>query len=455
MEKSLERIETLRTEKVSRALLKLGLPTMAGLVISALYNLVDTYFVGKLGTSQMGAVSIVYPLGLVILGTGLLFGSGASSCVSRFLGKNDRDGANRYASTALFASLAVGLVLLTLMLLFLTPLLRTLGATSTMMAYAKKYAVLFIIGLVFNLFNITFNNIIIAEGAAATSMTALFAGCLTNIILDPILITTLSLGVRGAALATVISRIITFSVYLIYLFRRKSVLEFRLRHVSIKITVLTDIFKLGAPVLMYQLLTGLSLSLTNGLSAPYGDSVIAALSVTTRIMSLWSMAIFGFLKGFVPFAAYNFGAGRMDRVRQATRITTAWSFLYCVLTSAAMIAFSQPLISAFSRGDMTLIRIGRLSLILNALTFTGFGFQAVYSNLFIALGKAREGGLIGIGRQGLFFIPLIFILSGIFKLNGIIATQPAADLCSLILVAFLAGPARKEMALAKSERRSA
>ncbi len=446
MEKSRERIETLRTGNVSRALLKLGLPSMAGLVISALYNLIDTYFVGKLGTSQMGAVSIVYPLGLVILGTGLLFGSGASSHVSRFLGKDDRDGASRYASTALFGGLAVGLVLLSLMLIFLTPLLSALGATATMMAYAKKYAVLFISGLIFNLFNITFNNIIVAEGAARTSMTALFAGCLTNIILDPILIFTLSLGVRGAALATVISRIITFSVYLAYLFRRQSVLEFRLRHVCLKASVLADIFKLGAPVLMYQLLTGLALSLTNGLTAPYGDSAIAALAVTTRIMSLWSMAIFGFLKGYVPFAAFNFGAGKLERVRQATRITTIWSFAYCTLTAAAMIAFSRPLVSAFSRGDMTLIRIGRLSLILNALTFTGFGFQAVYSNLFIALGKAREGGLIGIGRQGLFFIPLLFLLSGLFKLNGIIAAQPVADLCSLILVTVLAGSARRAIA---------
>ncbi|MDC7126588.1 MAG: MATE family efflux transporter [Spirochaetales bacterium] len=432
-----KRIDILENEKVPKALLKLGLPIMAGMIITAAYNVVDAYFVGKLGTSQMAAVSVVFPIGTVLLGIGLLFGAGAASYLSRLLGGKNYEEANRCASTALFSSLITGGIIIILSLIFLTPLLRLLGATETIMPFSKEYAVIFIAGLIINLFNITTNNIITAEGATNISMMAMGLGCILNIILDPILILALGLGVRGAAIATLISRSVTAVIYLFYILGSKSVFHFRFKHFTVKASLYSEILKMGMPMLIFQLLTSLSLSLTNSLASSFGDSAIAALGVVTRIMALWSMSIFGFLKGFTPFAGFNYGAGKMDRVKEAIKTSVVWSTIFCFIVSAIMIIFSRQIISWFAKSDPAAISIGTKALTANAITFLVFGFTAVYSNLFIGLGRAKEGGIISITRQGVFFIPTIFILKYAAGLNGMILTQPVADILTAILLVVL------------------
>lgn len=437
MNEQSNRIYILSQEKVPKALLKLGIPTMIGMMVSALYNLVDAFFVGKLGTSQIGAVSIVYPLGVVILGVGLLFGSGAGSYLARLLGDKKYEQANSCASTALFTSLGVGGILILAMLLFLNPILRLLGATDTILPFAREYAVVFIVGLFLNIFNITVNNIITSEGAAAISMSAMLFGGAANMILDPIFILLLGWGVRGAAMATLISRCITTSIYLYYILSGKSIFKIRIKNFSTSISLYKEILKIGIPMLMFQLLTSISISITNVLAAGYGDAAVAALGVVSRVMSLFNMALFGFLKGYVPFVGYNYGAKQEDRVQLATKTVLKWSTIFCIVVAGTMIIFANPIISAFSKNDIEVVSLGTKALVLNAIVFCGFGFQVVYSNMFLALGKAKEGGLISIGRQGLFFIPAIFILAAIFHLNGVIAAQPVADICSFILVIVL------------------
>lgn len=427
----------LSEEKTFKALIKLGVPTMIGMMVSALYNIADTYFVSSLGTSEIGAVSVVYPLSVIIVGISILFGSGASSYAARLLGNKKYKEADRCVSTALFTSLMCGIISIMLMIIFINPMLRVLGATDTIFPLAKEYAVIFIIGLFFNVFNVTVNNIITCEGASMYSMQAMLCGGLLNIVLDPLLITNFGFGIKGAAAATLISRIFSFMIYMSYILKKKGVLHFSIKYFKPEKNLYIEILKIGVPMFVFQILMSISLSLTNFLVSGYGDSAVAAISVVSRMMSLIIMAIFGFTKGYQSFVGYNYGAGNMERVNDATRLSLKWTTTFCVMSTVIIIIFAKPIIGVFNKSDAMFVSIGIKSLISNAVMLTTVGFQAIYGVMFLALGKSKEGGLISIGRQGLFFIPLIFILALVFKLNGIIIGQPVADLCAIILVFIL------------------
>lgn len=215
------KMELLGSAPIPKALLALGLPTMIGMMINALYNLVDAYFVGGLGTSQMGAITVAYPLGQVVVGLGLLFGNGAASYLSRLLGRGEKNTADKVASTALYSSITVGAAVIICSLLFLSPLLKLLGATESIMPYAVSYTGIYIASSIFNVFNVTMNNIVSSEGAAKTTMCVLMTGAILNVILDPLFIYGLQLGVAGAAIATALSQLVSTLVYLCYIFRKK------------------------------------------------------------------------------------------------------------------------------------------------------------------------------------------------------------------------------------------
>ena len=421
-------------EPVPQALLKLGLPTMVGMMTSALYNLVDTYFVGKLGTSQTGAVSVSYSISIIFLAIGLLFGTGASSYLARLLGNKQYKDSDTCFSTALAISVSTAGIVIILMLLFLRPMLSVLGATDSMMPYAKEYAVPFIIGLVFNVFNITVNNMIAAEGATNFSMIDMLAGGIINIILDPVMILGMNMGVRGAAIATLISRCVSSGMYVYYLCSGKSNFHFSHRNIHPSRKLFNEIFKIGIPMLCYELLCSIALSVTNFQAKQYGDSVIAGIGVANRILSLGSMMVVGFLKGYQPFAGFNYGAKQYDRVKKATRLMMLWSTIFCVAVGLILITFRTSLMHAFTKADEEMVSIGGMTLILNAVTFMGTGYVMVYDFLFMALGRGKESGSISVSRQGFFFLPLIFILPAIFGLNGIIFAQPAADVLTMAMV---------------------
>lgn len=393
----------------------MGIPTMIGMLINALYNLVDAYFVGGLGESQMGAISVVDPLGQVVVGLGLLFGTGAASYISRLLGQRDKEQANTVASTALYSSLAVGAVIILLSVIFLNPILRLLGATESILPYASTYAGIYIISCIFNVFNVTMNNIVTSEGAAKTTMCALLFGAVLNIGLDPLFIDTLNLGVAGAAIATAISQLVSTVVYLVYIFQKKSTFRFTIKDCAFSKDVLSEIFKIGISTLLFQLLTSLSISMINNASGNYGDAVIAGMGVVTRLVSMGSLTVFGFIKGFQPIAGLAFSL------------------------------FSTAIVSQFTAGNTEMIRTGANSLRINGITFMLFGYYTVYSSLFLALGKGKEGFLLGACRQGICFIPVVLILPAVWGLNGILYAQPIADVLSALITVFMAIPLHKNL----------
>lgn len=440
-----QKMELLGNAPISKALLAMGIPTMLGMLINALYNLADAYFVSGLGESQMGAISIVYPLGQVVVGLGLLFGNGAASYISRLLGQGKNEQANKVASTSLYCSLSTGTLLILFCFVFLKPILTLLGATESILPYAITYAGIYIISCIFNVFNVTMNNLVTSEGAAKTTMCALLAGAILNIVLDPIFIYTFELGVAGAAIATAISQIVSTLVYLHYLSTKKSIFRFHWKDCFFSRKIFSEIFKIGIPTLVFQLLTSLSISLINNTSSNYGDAAIAGMGVVTRLVSMGSLTVFGFMKGFQPIAGYSYGAGKYKRLRQAIRTSILWSTLFCIVIGFAFFLFPTQILSQFTTGNVEMIQIGARSLRVNGITFMLFGYYTVYSSLFLALGKGKEGFLLGACRQGICFVPVILILPSIWGVKGILYAQPIADVLSFLITLFMAFSLHKQL----------
>ena len=444
------KMELLGNAPIPKALMALGVPIMIGMLINALYNLVDAYFVGGLGESPMGAISIVFPLGQVVVGLGLMFGNGAASYLSRLLGRGDRDTANKVASTTLYSSVIIGAVIIIFAAIFLKPILFLLGATDTIMPYAVAYARIYVISCIFNVFNVTMNNIVSSEGAAKTTMCALLLGAVLNIGLDPVFIYVLDMGVVGAAIATAISQLVSTLVYVAYVFRKKSAFSFSIRNFNPSKQILIEILKIGVPTLTFQLLTSLSIALINRAANGYGDAVIAGMGAVTRITSMGTLVVFGFLKGFQPIAGFSYGAKNFARLREAIKTSILWSTCFCVVVGLLMIIFPEQIISQFANGNAKMLSVGQKSLMANGLSFFLFGFYTVYSSLFLALGKGTAGFVLGACRQGICFVPVILFLPIVWGMNGILYAQPIADVLSAIITIFMAIHLHKELEKAEA-----
>lgn len=433
MSQNKNRIFLLGEERVTTALLKLGIPTMVGMLVSAFYNIVDAFFVGRLGTLQTVAVSVIYPLTMAGSGIGLLFGNGASSNISRALGKKDYDSVKVYSSTAIISGLLTITCLASLMLIFFNPLIGMLGATQNSFDYTREYGIVFIIGLVFNVFNMMMNNLIVSEGSSSYGMIAMLVGGCFNLVLDPVLIFGCNLGVRGAAIATLVSRMISTGMYIFYLTRGNTYLKVSFKNFCAKGYIYKDIFKIGLPICFFQFLSGGAISLTNIVAKPFGEAAIASMGIVNRIMSLETQALYGFLKGYSPLVGYNYGAKNITRVNKATKTAIRWSTVVNILFGVICIIFAKQLIYLFNQESSQVLSIGSTALRIDGISFITLGVQIVIGNYFLAIGKAKQGGMLSIFRQGLFFIPFLLIFSSIFGLMGMISAQLIADICATVI----------------------
>lgn len=431
VEKS-NRIYLLEEAGVASALLKLGIPTMVGMLISALYNAIDAYFVGGLGMSQMGAVSVVFPIVQIIIGLGMMFGAGASSYISRLLGKGANEQADKTASTSLFSGLLVGTIIIIGIMVFLDPVLTALGSTETILPYARAYAKIYVTGSIINVFTVMMNNLLTAQGATKFTMKAMLTGSIANVILDPIMIYGMDLGIEGVAIATVISLCINMALYIGYIAKKKGVLRFSVRNIAPSKTIYAEVLKIGIPVLLFQLLASTAMGSINTAAKPYGDYAVAAMGAVTRIMTVVTYVVFGFLKGFQPFAGYNYGAKKYERLKKSIRLCMIWSTVFCIVAAIVLFIFADPIVSLFGT-DVEMTGIAAKALRLNAVLFITFGFQMVYASLYLAIGKSLVGSVLSLSRQGIFFFPLVMVLPHIMGLTGVVWVQPMADLLTTIL----------------------
>ena len=436
MKTNTKNMKLMEDEKVSKALLTLSIPMIICLLVNASYNIIDAYFAGILGINQIGAISITFPITQGIVGVGVGIGAGAGSYISRLLGNKDIDKANKIASTAVFSSIIAGIIITIFTIMFLDKVLLTLGGTETIMPLAKEYGIICISFCILPLFNVTMNNIMAAQGEGKISMTAMIIGALSNILLAPILIFKLNLGIRGAAIATVIAQAMTSSFYIWYTFS-KSYLKISIHNVSFHKDIYTEILKVGIPTILFNLLSSVSMGLITLKASNYGTEQVAAMGIVTRVFAVATYVIFGYSKGLQPIAGYNYGAKNFNRLREIMKVSTIQATVFCIIAAMLMYTGSSQIMSIFSN-DYLVKTIGSKVLKVNAIVFVTFGVQMVYATFFLAFGKGREGGILSICRQGIMFIPAILILPNLIGFNGVIYSQAIADLLTTILTGILA-----------------
>lgn len=447
-----KRSRMLGEEKIPKVLLKLAIPGIIAMLISAVYNFVDTLFVGMLGnTSAMGAVSIVFPMFMLIAAFGQMFGVGAGSYVSRLLGEKNKKLADETTSTTFFTSLFLGIAFTVTALIFIEPLLKFFGSTETILPYAKEYAIILLSGSVFTILNMTLNNIIRAEGNAKLSMVAISTGAILNIVLDPILMFGLDMGVKGAALATVLSQAVSTILLVQYFLTNNSYVKISIKLFKFSRKLYFEIMKIGSATFARQAISSLAFALMNQAANPYGDAAVAGIGITIKVFVIGVFTIFGYNQGFQPVAGYNYGAKKYDRLSEAIKVSLKHTTIFAIITTIIFMLFGSNIVTLFTN-DKEVIEIGSNALKAMSLLFPLFGFQQVYAVLFQSIGKGKESFILSISRQGLFFIPTLLILPKIFGLDGVIYSQTVADAFTIIVTAFLAIKIRKELAPSKENK---
>lgn len=441
------RIKILKEENIDKALFKLGIPMVISLLVAALYNVVDTYFVSGLGKEAVAAVSVAFPIQLIFLGIGLTFGAGAGSYISRLLGGNNKKEASIVATVALISSAILGIITAIALFCYLEGVLKFMGAIPSIMEISKSYTGIFIVGGILGTVNVTLGNLAVAQGAAKISLKAMIVGSISNMILDPIFIFGLNLGVRGAAIATLIARVITSLMYLIYFIGDKNLIEIKLPNFKPTFAIYKEVLKIGISMLILQILQTISISKISYAASFYGEEAIAAMGIVLRIVTLETNVVFGYMKGLQPLAGFNYGAKNYERVREAIKASIKWTNVFCVLWTVIVYIFAPSILSIFGT-DENVLNIAMPALRAALIMFITFGFQFTYSTLYLSTGKALGGVFLNSLRQGIVFIPIILLLPKFMGLNGVIYAQTISDLITTIITIPFAISIHKKLRLA-------
>lgn len=426
------RIKILKEENIDKALFKLGMPMVISLLVAALYNVVDTYFVSGLGKEAVAAVSVAFPIQLIFLGIGLTFGAGAGSYISRLLGGNNKKEASIVATVALISSEILGIITAIVLFCYLEGVLKFMGAIPSIMEISKSYTGIFIVGGILGSINVTLGNLVVAQGAAKISLKAMLLGSISNMVLDPIFIFGLNLGVRGAAIATLIARVITSLMYLIYFIGDKNLIEMKLSNFKPTFAIYKEILKIGISMLILQILQTISISKISYAASFYGEEAIAAIGIALRIVTLGTNVVLGYMKGLQPLAGFNYGAKNYERVRGAIKASIKWTNVFCIVWTLIIYIFSPSILSIFGT-DENVLNIAVQALRAGVIMFITFGFQFTYSTLYLSMGKALGGIFLNSLRQGIVFIPIILMLPKFMGLNGVIYAQAISDLITTII----------------------
>lgn len=440
-----KRAQMMGQGKIATVLTKLAIPGVIAMLIAAVYNLVDTMFVGMLSnTDAMAAVSVAFPMFMLIGAVGQMFGVGAASYISRLLGEKKNEEANYTGSTTFITAIVVSLIFTVFGLVFLEPILRLFGASGSIMPYAKEYSLILMSGSLFTILNMTMNNMIRAEGNALFSMLAIGLGSILNIALDPLFMFVFDMGIAGAAWATVVGQSISTVFLISYYMSGKNVVKVNPKYIKPSKYMYGQIMKIGIATFTRQALSSVSMGLINIAAAPFGVAAVAAMGVSLRVFVIPMYIVMGVCQGFQPLVGYNYGAKNYERVHEAIRAALKATTLICVIAAGIILLFTAPIISAFT-SDPNVMDIGVSALRFLAILMPTLGFQTVYGTLFQALGKGVEALFLSVSRQGIFLIPAAIILPKILGLTGVMLAQPFADAATMILTVIVAIRLNKEL----------
>lgn len=427
-----EKFQWLTTAPLPGLIGRLAVPTIISMLITSIYNMADTYFVGNLGTSAQGAVGVVFSLMAVIQAVGFTFGNGTGNYVSRLLGQKRQEEAETVAATGFFAGVFTGLAMAVLGLLFLDPLVSVLGATETILPYARDYARYILIGAPWMIGSLVLNNLLRFEGSANYAMVGITAGGILNIILDPIFIFVLNQGVGGAAQATIISQLVSFFI-LLFNSGRNGTLPVRWSRFKLRGGGLGVAIKGGLPSFYRQGLASVASILLNWAAKPFGDAAIAAMGIVSKVSMFSGSALIGFGQGFQPVCGFNYGAGLYDRVRKGYWFCVKVGVVGLLIISALVMAFATPIVTLFQQGDPEVVALGARALRCYMTTLPLAAYIVINMMMLQTVGENLRASILSMCRQGLFFIPAILILPRVWDFDGVIFAQVLADVCTLLV----------------------
>ena len=428
-----QKIELFENYPVSKALITLALPTILGMLVNVFYNMVDTFFVGQTGDSnQVAAVSLCMPIYLLLMAFGNIFGIGGGSYISRKLGIKDYDSVKKISSFSFYASIIVGFVSMAIYIIFMKDILKISGASPNTYQFSKDYLMIVAFGAPFVVNQMAMGQIVRAEGSSKEAMIGMMIGTVVNIVLDPIMILYMNMGVAGAALATIIGNACSTFYYIYHIVRKKSFLSIHVKDFSLHQDILINVFSIGIPVSINNILMSASNVLINNFAAAYSDNVVAGLGVAQRIFTLVILVFIGLSQGLQPFVGYNFAAKNYKRMNSAIKLSCVISVIIGFLLLGLSLIFGRWSVSVFINNE-EVIDYGFKFLIASYAIAPIIGFQFVFMSTFQALGKSIPSLVLSLSRQGIAFVPTILIGTKLFGINGIIWSQPIADIVSVAL----------------------
>lgn len=429
--KSHDNFQLLTAGPVKKVICRLAVPTILSMLVTSLYNLADTWFVGRINTQATAAIGVAFPIMAVIQAIGFFFGHGSGNYISRKLGARDFESAERMAATGFVYALTGGLLITLVGLVFLRPLCLALGSTPTILPYSLQYIGIILLGAPFMTLSLVLNNQMRFQGNAAYAMVGVMSGAILNIFLAPLFIFTFQMGIEGAAVATVICQGLS-CLLLIFMDRRGNNLRVNLRRFTPSMAIFKEIIRGGSPSLSRQGLACIATLLLNVIAGHYGDAAIAGMSIVTRLGFVIFSFLLGFGQGFQPVCGFNYGAGLYHRVRSGfwfcIRVGTIFMTVCAILGSL----FAPEIVGLF-RKDPAVIEIGAAALRWQLLVFPLISFVTISNMTLQTIRYSGRAVLLASCRQGLFFLPGLFLLPYFFGITGLEACQGVADFCSFLL----------------------
>ena len=419
-----EKYLEMTTAPVERLIGRLAVPTIISMLITTIYNMADTFFIGMISTAASGAVGVSFSVMAIIQALGFFFGQGAGAGVSQALGSQDTARSNELASTGFFSALFCGAAVGALGLIFMEPLIYFLGATETIYPYCAEYLRWILIGAPWMCASFVLNNLLRFEGSAFRAMVGLTTGGILNMILDPVFIFTLDMGIAGAAVATIVSQAVSFGI-LYFQLRRHSAVSLSLKHFRPRAVIFREITRNGLPSLLRQSIASLGTICVNTAAKPFGDAAIAAMGIISRISMFSNSAMLGFGQGFQPVCGFNYGARLYDRVKKGYFFLIKASVLGLLAVAAVEFCFAEKFVGIF-RDDPAVIAIGARALRFLCLTLPLNSFIISSNMLLQTTGQMVTASILGVARQ-MFLIPCLWIFTGILGLTGLQIAQSVAD----------------------------
>ncbi len=450
----MDRTESLRTEKVGTLIARFSIPSIVGLVVGALYNVIDRIFVGRgVGTEALSGVAITFPLTMIVLALGLFVGIGASALISLRLGAGKRDEAERVVGTALALSAAIGVIFVVVVSLVMRPLLVMFGGSGPTLEYAITFTQVYLPGAFFQIVSFALNNTIRAQGDPITALLSMIIGAVVNAILNPIFIFGLHLGIAGSALSTDIAQVVSLAWMFVFYLRGKSALKLRRIDIRLPAGVVASIVKIGIAPFLLQVAGSLVIILINHVAEKRGGvSGVAVMGIAYSVLNLLMMPVIGINMGVQPIVGYNYGAGNYDRVRETVKKALLSALVICTAAFVVFLVLSRQIMGLFIENDPSVVAIGTRGLRIYLAMLPVVGFQVISASYFQAINKAGRAILLNLSRQVILLIPLLLLLPLWFGFDGIWIAEPVADgLSVFISLAFLIPEMRRLSRKGQSE----